>query len=384
MKIGIAQNAITYGGRLAVIAKMIDVLNDRGHIPDIICLDANIDSENIWRSYGTKISFNLVKIQPGINRLPAEISILGFNMALRRYYQKYDFIIDSNNTSFLMPPRIPVLSYVYYPRISRLKSKSLTIHNPDGPQKSWMSINGAILKMLALGYTFQTIQTNNLVVAISKFTQNAFRSAFPGYKKNIPIIYPPVDSNDLPKVAWEDRDNIVCSAGRFSPEKNQMAQIRLAERTPDFQFNLVGFAEPGNTYYQRCKQYCQQNQVSNVTFYPNISSNEKKSLMQASKFFIHPIINEPFGITTVEAILSGCIPLVHNSGGQKEVVPNKELRFDNMDALQTVFKDCTASKNRFIKIQSALVKNCRENFTTERFREKFNTILDEFQGNYLP
>ena len=383
MEIGIAQNAITYGGRLAVIVKMIDVLNDRGHIPDIISLDADIDSENIWRSYGTKISFNLVKIKPCINRLPAEISILGFNMALRRYYHKYDFIIDSNNTSFLMPPRIPVLSYIYYPRISRLKSKSLTIHNPGGPQKSWMSINGAILKMLALGYAFQTIQTNNFVVAISKFTKNAFRCAFPKYKKNIPIIYPPVDSNDLHQVAWEDRDNIVCSAGRFCPEKNQMDQIRLAQRTPDYQFNIVGFAELGNDYFQKCKRYCQQNQVKNVFLYPNISSEEKISLMQASKFFIHPNINEPFGITTVEAILSGCIPLVHNSGGQKEIVPNKELRFDHIESLHALFKDCTARKEHYKTTQAKLVEHCRINFTTEGFKGKFNSILDVFQDRYL-
>ena len=383
MRIAIVQNAIIYGGRLAVMIKMIEALNERGVTPDIISLKANMDPDRIWDLYGLKISFNLLRIQPVINRLPAEISILAFNMALRREYTRYDFLIDSNNTSFLMPRRIPVLSYVHYPRIARLKSRYVNIHHPQGSKTNIKNLNGAMLKLLSGMYSFQTIKANNLVVANSRFTRNAFQRAFPTYGKRVPILYPPVESFVPQGSAWETRANIVCSVGRFCPEKNQMAQIRLAQKTSDYQFNLVGFTDPENDYYQRCTRYCRQNRVKNVFFFPNKSSAEKNEILQKSMFFLHPNVNEPFGITTVEAVLSGCLPLVHNSGGQKEIVPYKELRFENMDGLHSVLRDCAATKSHFAAIQKTLVEHCRENFTGAKFKEKFNSILDVFQTGYL-
>ena len=41
------------------------------------------------------------------------------------------------------------------------------------------------------------------------------------------------------------------------------------------------------------------------------------------------MVNEDFGLTPCEAISAGCIPLVHNSGGSIEVVPIRELRYND-------------------------------------------------------
>jgi glycosyltransferase involved in cell wall biosynthesis len=42
---------------------------------------------------------------------------------------------------------------------------------------------------------------------------------------------------------------------------------------------------------------------------------------------------EHFGIAPVEGLASGCITLVHNSGGMKEFIP-QEFRWENYDELK--------------------------------------------------
>ena len=38
--------------------------------------------------------------------------------------------------------------------------------------------------------------------------------------------------------------------------------------------------------------------------------------------YIHCAENEHFGITIVEAMAAGCVPIVHDSGGPREIVTN--------------------------------------------------------------
>jgi hypothetical protein len=39
-------------------------------------------------------------------------------------------------------------------------------------------------------------------------------------------------------------------------------------------------------------------------------------------------------MTTVEAIAHGALPLVHNSGGQREIVPFADLRFEDQEMFE--------------------------------------------------
>jgi len=101
MKVGIVQNSVIYGGRLTVLAKIIELLNKKGIDPDIITYKTNISSEGIKEKYGIDASFNIRKVKSIFSRLPHEINIIVFGFTLRKIYREYDYFIDSNNTSFL-------------------------------------------------------------------------------------------------------------------------------------------------------------------------------------------------------------------------------------------------------------------------------------------
>jgi glycosyltransferase involved in cell wall biosynthesis len=143
------------------------------------------------------------------------------------------------------------------------------------------------------------------------------------------IVYPPVDIEKFSVVRDNrDRDGVI-TIGRFTPEKNHLLQLEIAKQLPNLTFRLVGSAN--TPYYQRwfnvVKSRVEMYDLKNVELYTNVSFKKLVELIGSSKYFIHSMFNEDFGLTTCEAIGGGCIPVVHNSGGQIEIVPFKELRW---------------------------------------------------------
>ena len=77
-------------------------------------------------------------------------------------------------------------------------------------------------------------------------------------------------------------------------------------------------------YYQQMKHMIADYDLSNyVSLQTNISFSRLIQLMQLAKVYFHPRIDEHFGISIVEAMASGLVPVVSNIGGHTEFVPPK-------------------------------------------------------------
>jgi len=85
--------------------------------------------------------------------------------------------------------------------------------------------------------------------------------------------------------------------------------------------------------------------------------------------------NEPFGITTVQAIASGCIPVVHNSGGQKEIVPLEKLRFNDKYNAIDIIKNF--NHNEEFKIIKSLQEHIQK-YSPKVFEKNFKQILQNY------
>jgi glycosyltransferase involved in cell wall biosynthesis len=91
-------------------------------------------------------------------------------------------------------------------------------------------------------------------------------------------------------------------------------------------------------FFQRLTSNAERRSLKNVTFLESPPGSTLREELARARFFVFPARNEHFGMTTAEAIASGAIPFVHNSGGQREIVPDPRLRFDD-DEFFTKF-DC--------------------------------------------
>lgn len=375
-RIAIIQNRIVKGGRFQVIAGLVKVLNQLGIVPDIITLKSRVSKEDAKQFYGNDLDFYLKEIFVDI-RIPSDLHILFFNFLVRFYIKDYSLVINSSNSSFMLPGWKNVLSYVHFPRKARLLSPKLSIHFPDGENKNWFKPSHFFYNVAAALYRFnKTFSENEYVVANSEFTKDAFSSIYNVDQNKVKVIYPPVWKN-------EDAINItknyrtVCGLGRFSKDKRQLEQISIAEKLPEYEFHLLGFANEEDPYFQQCKMLKKERNIKNVHLHPNVDFQTMNQILKEAGLFIHSMRNEPFGIVTVQAIANGSIPVVHNSGGQKEIVNVDELRYNDIDEAVKVFKKLESySYEKMNSLRVGLIKNAQQ-YSYNEFEQRFGHILKE-------
>lgn len=372
--VAIVQNRIVKGGRFHVIAAIVKVLNQLGIQPDVLTLKSRLDKNEINKFYGSEIKFNLKEISFDI-RIPSDFHILYFNLLIHFYTKKYDLIINSSNSSFLMPADKKILSYVHYPRKDRLLSSEFSIHFPDGIKKSWLKPKHIFVNTAALLYRLnKNLVRNEVSVANSKFTKSAIDRNYLVKENDIEVIYPPVWRLKKNEEQFEKKKLMVCSIGRFSSDKRQLEQIKIAEKLPDYEFHIIGFANESDSYFNECKRYLAINKMKNVFLHPNIEFSEMESILSNSMFFLHSMRNEPFGIVTVQAIEKGCIPIVHNSGGQKEIVNEDELRYNDIDEAVEIFNKLQKNDANLISLRNKIMKNASQ-FSYDEFERRLKPIL---------
>lgn len=366
-RVAIFQNTITGGGRIRVIEEIIRILNGMDAVPDVITFRVNPSFQP-----NPDLDFRIRKVRfkpKGFNELKMPL----LNLHMRLFEDKYDLLVNSNNSLLFAPNKTRTIAYIHFPREARVLSEYASLPFPDGKRASELALfSRAYRNALKLIYRFRSLPTNHTVITNSHFTKSMFLEAYPEVDSNeIEVIYPPINLDEW-KNQFEKIPNTVTTLGRFSKDKRQLEQIQIAEELPHLKFNIIGFVgdKSSKKYFETCKSYIDSKQIENVRLRPNLIFDEMKEVLQASQFFMHNIRNEPFGISTVEGIAAGCIPIVHNSGGQKEIIPYEELRFeDGVDAIK-VIKKLDSFELKLEKISRSIGK-----FDISEFRRKMLIII---------
>lgn len=373
MKVAIAKSRIYKGGVTQVLASMIQVLNENGIIPDLVTLRCDVNEESVQKNYGQNIRFKIRKVAPDL-KIPYEWHFLYFNFISRRALKKYDLIIDSNNTSFLSQSKIPSINYTHYPRKDRVISDLYSLHLPEGPKKKLIDIRTDPFFIAKFLYKFnKNIKDNEKIICNSVYTAGKVSEVYPVKTEEMEVLYPPVQ---LPQEKYFSKVPMtVVSLGRFSEEKRQLEQIEIAKKLPEYQFRILGFSGDGS-YVKKCQAKIKDENISNVEILPDIDFAAIEKIMKESQFFIHNVRNEPFGISTVQAIAHGCIPIVHNSGGSREIVKMENLMFtDFVNCIEKFNSLKTRSNNELNEILSQI--NLTE-YSRDYFMKRFNFILSQY------
>ena len=142
-------------------------------------------------------------------------------------------------------------------------------------------------------------------------------------------------------------------------------------------FNIIGFinSDGGLKYFKVCEDYTKNNKVKNVNLYANVPFKDVKNILQRSKFFMHNMRYEPASLVTIQAIAAGCVPLTHDSGGEKEGIPYDELRFSSKNEAVEKLRDL--SRKNLDKLRTNLQKYIKK-FDQEVFKNKIRDLLEEY------
>ena len=197
-------------------------------------------------------------------------------------------------------------------------------------------------------------KNKSIIIANSKFTSTYIQKSY--HIKPI-IINPPIyfkrnkiNINEILK----EKENIILSVGRFTNKghnKKQDALIKAFKKMNDQNSNLrkwklilVGAVKKEDLDYlsllkKKARGY-------NIEIYENIDINDIIKFFKISKIYWHatgygtnemkyPEKMEHFGMTTIEAMNFGCVPIVINKGGQKEIIVDNKNGFlwNTMDEL---------------------------------------------------
>lgn len=168
------------------------------------------------------------------------------------------------------------------------------------------------------------INDNNVIlVANSKFIQESLKKKF---GKDSTVIYPPVDvdifQNDL------DKEPGVLTISRYSQEKNLEFAIEVLGEM-DIPYAIIGNTKTkvNEVYFENLTKIRDQKSLKKISLMKNIDRSKVIEHLTKSKVYFHAS-PETFGISVVESIAAGCIPIVPDNSAHRETIPFDELRYD--------------------------------------------------------
>jgi glycosyltransferase involved in cell wall biosynthesis len=218
---------------------------------------------------------------------------------------------------------------------------------------------------------------NSTVLTNSEYSRKAIYKTF---KIDSTVLSPPVDVDLFRKAvlfsSMNKRDDTILVISRFHPSKKVENAIRLAELLKQKgigrSMKIVGNLSPHMIgYYSYLRQMVQDQDLSDyVTFHVNVSFNKLLSLMSKSKVYFHPLPGEPFGISTVEAMSAGLIPVVPDLGGHTEFVPLRYQFCNFIEAMESVAVAMDASFSERIRISDSVKR-----FSTSNYIRRFQQIV---------
>ena len=233
----------------------------------------------------------------------------------------------------------------------------------------------------------------SLFLPNSEFTKSWFDAY---WNKPSKVLYPPVKMKPITYEEFEKKDNIILAVDRLVRDKKVIEMInafsKLQERIQsNYRFVIIGAPNPKQmSYYKEIKDKIEG---MSVELYSDISIEELSSWYKRAKIFWHakgygvdendPFNMEHFGLTTVEAMINGCVPIVINKAGQKEIVENNSqgFKWDTLDEL--VEKTIGLIENNSVRVEmanNAVKRGCE--FLMSGFAEKLNKIVNELVEEY--
>jgi glycosyltransferase involved in cell wall biosynthesis len=363
MKVAIVQNQVGIDGRSRVIGEIVVALNELGIVPDVYTLSGAARRRS-WLEVlmeGRELRCEF----PRMERVPISrgyaYQTIAQNWLLRKVLRPYDIIVNSNDFLGFLPTAPRRLHYFHFP----LRASFDTMARYRQPGVRTLASPARWIAKRCDG----DIQPHDVALANSRFTRERVVRLWPDTP--VEVVYPPVDlPSGFPDV---QRDIDVVTLGNIAPDKYQLEQVELAATMPKRRFAILG-AVQSRTYARRVERSVRMKGLTNVTLAFDAPAQRVSRYLGRARVFLHMKETEHFGISVAQAIAHGCIPIVHDSGGQVELVTDPALRFKSRGDLPLIIRDALAGRIPEPGYMHELRVRVRD-FAPDRFRARIKDVL---------
>jgi glycosyltransferase involved in cell wall biosynthesis len=232
--------------------------------------------------------------------------------------------------------------------------------------------------------SYLNLMRNSVVITNSKFSKKAIAEEL---EIEALVLNPPVDIEPFRNRALisNQREDIVLVLSRIVPYKKIENAIVVAKILKENNIGK-GMKIIGNLYHdddfvigsyysyllQMVKEY---NLEDYVSFETNLNFEKIIEAMCHAKIYLHTMSGESFGISTVESMSAGLIPVVPDVGGHTEFVPQK-YQFDTPEkASQIISSAFNTPYSERIEISNSVNKFSMSNYTLA-FQQLVNSLFN--------
>lgn len=282
-----------------------------------------------------------------------------FRRVLRRD-RPFDLVLGTQDVGYVPNVSAPVVQYCYFPEYFR--------HLQTTPGSALWRIYYAPARI------FYQNRVNHIdsFFAVSDYTREFVKRV---WQRESTTLYPPCPT-ELYKSTGKDREDLVITTGRIVPEKRMHLFEDVARQLPGIRFLIIGsVTNVGDPYYRSLVEKKPEN--LSILLSP---LRKVREIVAKAKAYVHCAEGEHFGITIVEAMASGCVPVVHDSGGPREIV-TPEVGYVWRDPNEAAHQISTIVKDDALQAKLSRAASDRaELFSTKAFE---SSLIQNLR-NYLP
>lgn len=225
----------------------------------------------------------------------------------RQFAEDFDAVVSTANE---LDTSIPSLQYIHYPQFwhaddGRIELANTLVSSVGAPQRQTLSDH------------------KTTVVANSQWTADVFHDR---YGVMPAVVHPPIAQIECPH-PWNARQDGIVVIGRLAPDKRQHKAIELIDRLRadgyDLHLHIAGSVSAAYGSYVRALSTAAAKR-SYVHVERDISRKRLEQLLCEHKYGLNLKQREHFGMSVAEYVSAGLHTLVHDSGGQRDIVRHRE------------------------------------------------------------
>jgi len=315
MKVVVAHHSLNIpGGAERLCLSLIEALQKNGHEVSLMTVEKT-DWELVQRNFGkvvlpSKESFAITRrLSNRLNSIPISstyFSIYMLQLLANRMQKKYDLMINTFGDAI---NSIADITYVHFPLRAALKLSQIPAFT-----------NKSMWRIIAPFYDSFTSLTDRIapgyLLTNSKFVQGIIRKFL---DRNSYVVYPPVNVQTFASNSFKDakEGSIVAVVASYSPKRHLEQVPLIAKHSKHAKFVIMGKADEysGSTFATLTEQMKNLHVEDRITMLQNVPVEQFLETLSKAKVYLHTMPQDHFGISVVEAMASGCVPVVHKSGG---------------------------------------------------------------------